>query len=334
MNPDVNPVRIFGLMTAFQQSAAIKAAVELDLFTAIAEGKATVPELAAACHASERGIRILADFWTVLGLLTKTGQSYGLTPESEIFLNRHSPAYVGGMVGFLGAPGIQRQFASLTDAVRRGGVASDDSGATAAEYAGWVDFARSMEAMMTPAAHQLAAVVNDPPNQPLAVLDVASSHGLFGFTIARQNPHAHITGLDWPNVVSITEANARQAGLADRFTAIGGDAFLVDLAGPYDVILLTNLLHHFDHAANVRLLKRMKAALKPGGRVFTLEFVPNEDRVTPPMPATFSMVMLASTPGGDAFTLSEFERMFSEAGFASTRAIAVDGTPQTILVSQ
>jgi SAM-dependent methyltransferase len=122
--------------------------------------------------------------------------------------------------------------------------------------------------------------------------------------------------------------------LADQVSTIAGDAFSVDLQGPYDVILLTNLLHHFDEAANVRLLKRMKAALKPGGRVVTLEFVPNEDRISPPMPATFPLVMLASTPAGDAFTFAEFEKMFTEAGFSSSRAIPVMGPPQTIILSQ
>ena len=319
------------MMTAYQQTAALKAAIELGLFTAVAEGQRTPAELAAKCGATERGMRMLADYLTVHGLLEKQPQGYRLTPDSEVFLNHHSPAYMGGMIGFLGASGIRRQFDALTEAVRRGGVATDESGATAEEYGGWVDFAQSMEAMMGPAAQQIAALDN---HGPLAVLDVAASHGMFGFSIARANPAAHITALDWANVLEVTKRNAARWGLADRVSTIAGDAFTVDLAGPYDVILLTNLLHHFDHAANVRLLKRLKAALKPGGRVVTLEFVPNADRISPPMPATFSLVMLASTPAGDAFTFAEFESMFAEAGFASSLQIPVDGTPQTLILSQ
>ena len=315
---EANPVRIFSMMTAYQQTAALKAAIELGLFTAVAEGQRTPAELAAKCGATERGMRMLADYLTVHGLLEKQPQGYRLTPDSEVFLNHHSPAYMGGMIGFLGASGIRRQFDALTEAV-------------AEEYGGWVDFAQSMEAMMGPAAQQIAALDN---HGPLAVLDVAASHGMFGFSIARANPAAHITALDWANVLEVTKRNAARWGLADRVSTIAGDAFTVDLAGPYDVILLTNLLHHFDHAANVRLLKRLKAALKPGGRVVTLEFVPNADRISPPMPATFSLVMLASTPAGDAFTFAEFESMFAEAGFASSLQIPVDGTPQTLILSQ
>ena len=138
------------MMTAYQQTAALKAAIELGLFTAVAEGQRTPAELAAKCGATERGMRMLADYLTVHGLLEKQPQGYRLTPDSEVFLNHHSPAYMGGMIGFLGAPGIRRQFDALTEAVRRGGVATDESGATAEVYGGWVDFAQSMEAMMVP----------------------------------------------------------------------------------------------------------------------------------------------------------------------------------------
>lgn len=333
MSTQPKPELIFGMMTAYQQSAALKAAVEIDLFSAIGEGVGTAAALAGRCHASERGVRILADFFCVHGLLTKHEGRYGLSPDAALFLDRKSPAYLGGMTGFLGAKNIRAQFDTLTEAVRKGGVVDTAEGATADEYEGWVDFAQSMEAMMGPATQQIAAMVNGGKSEPIEVLDVAASHGMFGFTIAKQNAAAKITALDWENVLAVTRANAKRLGLSDRVTTIAGDAFAVDLAGPYDVILLTNLLHHFDHAANVRLLKRMKAALKPGGRVITLEPVPNEDRISPPMPATFSLIMLASTPGGDAYTFAEFERMFAEAGFASSSLVPLQMAPQSVIVS-
>ena len=334
MTNPVAPVRVFEMMTAYQQTAALHAAIELDLFTAVADGHTTIAQLASHCQTSERGLRILADYWTVHGLLTKQQDQYSLTAESAAFLNRKSPTYLGAMTGFLAGSHIRRQFDSLADAVRKGGVAVDDAGSTASHYEGWVDFANSMTAMMGPAAMQIAQIVNEPHHAPLAVLDVAASHGIFGFTIAQQNPRARITALDWPNVLEVTKANAERLGLASRLSTIAGDAFTVDLGGPYDVILLTNLLHHFDHAANVCLLKRLKAALKPNGRVFTLEFVPNDDRVSPPSPASFALVMLASTPAGDAFTFGEFARMFNEAGFSSNTFIPLDGTPEALILSQ
>ncbi len=152
------------------------------------------------------------------------------------------------------------------------------------------------------------------------------------------NPNAQIVALDWPNVLAVAEENAKKFGVADRWSKIEGSAFEANYIGAdgegYDYILLTNILHHFDHAGNVTLMKRVYAALKPGGKAITLEFVPNPDRVSPPVPAAFSMVMLANTEAGDAYTFKELDKIFSEAGFSRTVAHPISEMPQTVLVSE
>src|SRR5687768_9535779 len=90
-----NPTLLFETLNAFQRSAALRGAIELDLFTAIAEGANTPDALAQKCHASQRGIRILSDYLTVIGFLKKQAGHYGLTADSATFLDRHSPAYMG-----------------------------------------------------------------------------------------------------------------------------------------------------------------------------------------------------------------------------------------------
>ncbi len=110
-------------------------------------------------------------------------------------------------------------------------------------------------------------------------------------------------GLDWAPVLRVALENAKKAGVQDRYDMLPGSAFDVDFGGPYDAVLLTNFLHHFDVPTCVGLLKKVRASLKPGGIAATLEFVPNPDRVSPPMPAAFAMTMLASTAAGDAYTL-------------------------------
>jgi 2-polyprenyl-3-methyl-5-hydroxy-6-metoxy-1,4-benzoquinol methylase len=79
----------------------------------------------------------------------------------------------------------------------------------------------------------------------MRVLDIAAGHGLFGIEIAKQNPHARVTGLDWAPVLRVALDNARKAGVQDRYDMLPGDAFEVDFGGPYDAVLLTNFLHHF-----------------------------------------------------------------------------------------
>ncbi|HXM36992.1 MAG TPA: methyltransferase, partial [Pyrinomonadaceae bacterium] len=123
------------------------------------------------------------------------------------------------------------------------------------------------------------------------------------------------------------------AGVADRHGAIPGSAFDVDYGTGYDVILLTNFLHHFDPPTNEKLLRKVHAALANGGRAVTLEFVPNEDRISPPEAAGFSVMMLGSTPSGDAYTFAELERMASNAGFARSEIHSLPPTIQSVVIS-
>src|SRR5438874_2529665 len=119
--PNVTPQPIWQIMTAFQMSAAYKSAIEIELFTKIAEGNKTAAELASACNAAERGVRILADTMTVLGLLSKDGDEYSLPEVSATFLDKHSQMYLGSAVEFMMSPVQMRGFNELTSAVRNGG---------------------------------------------------------------------------------------------------------------------------------------------------------------------------------------------------------------------
>jgi 2-polyprenyl-3-methyl-5-hydroxy-6-metoxy-1,4-benzoquinol methylase len=188
--------------------------------------------------------------------------------------------------------------------------------------------------MMGPLAAPLGAVVLEGKTSPMHVLDIAAGHGLFGIEIARQNPQARVTGLDWAPVLRVALENAKKAGVHERYNMLPGSAFEVDYGGPYDAVLLTNFLHHFDVPTNVALLKKVRAALAPGGRAATLEFVPNEDRVSPPQPAAFSMTMLTTTASGDAYTLRELTSMYSDAGFKNITGYPIPMSPHTVVMGE
>jgi len=134
-------------------------------------------------------------------------------------------------------------------------------------------------------------------------------------------------------VLAVAAENAKAEGVADRHALLPGSAFEVDWGGPYDVVLLTNFLHHFDVPTCERLAAKAHAALAPGGRAMTLEFVPDADRVNPPATATFALTMLATTAAGDAYTFAEYERIFSRAGFARSMFHPLPPTAQQAVVS-
>ncbi|HEX8474346.1 MAG TPA: methyltransferase [Pyrinomonadaceae bacterium] len=328
-----SPLLFFETISAYQRSAALRAALELDIFTAIGEGLQTVQTIAGRCLASERGVRILCDYLTVLGFLTKENQHYNLTPDSAMFLNKNSPAYVGGAADFLLTPMLLEGFANLAEAVRRGGTALPEAGSVAPEHPVWVEFARAMAPMTVMPAQLIAKLLEMEPGRKLKVLDIAAGHGIYGITLAQHNADAEIIALDWPNVLEVARENAQKAGVEGRFSTIEGSAFDVDFGRNYDVVLLTNILHHFDVEACKKLLRKVYDALADGGRAVTLEFVPDEDRVSPPASAMFSLVMLSSTPSGDAYTFAEFEQMFKETGFSRCELHQLPPTPQQLIIA-
>jgi SAM-dependent methyltransferase len=252
------PDRFFNAINAYEQTEAMKAAVELEIFTAIAEGNTTVPTIAKRCEGAERGVRTLCDFLTIHGFLTKEGAQYALAPDSALFLNRHSPGYMPAEI--------------MAAELRKGGE-----------------------------AHK--------------ILDIAASHGIFGISAAKQNPAAHIYAADWRNVLEVATKNAQAMGVADRYHLLPGSAFETDFGSGYDLVLIANFLHHFDPPTCTTFMRKVHTALKPGGRAAIAELVPNPDRVTPPTAAAFSMMMLATTPAGDAYTFAELESISKSAGF-------------------
>jgi ubiquinone/menaquinone biosynthesis C-methylase UbiE len=329
-----SPQLFFQTINAHQRTEALKAAIELEVFTAIGEGNTTAAAIAKRCQASERGMRILCDFLTIHGMLTKQDGQYGLTLDSATFLDKRSPAYLGGAVEFLCSPMLTDGSKHIAEAVRKGGTAMEGEGTIGPEHPVWVKFARGMAPMMAMPAQLISQLVDPTSDRKLKILDIAAGHGLYGIAFAKKNPQAEITAVDWKAVLEVAQDNAQKAGVADRYHTIAGSAFDVEFGSGYDLVLLTNFLHHFDPPTNETLLRKVHSALADGGRAVTLEFVPNDDRITPPDAAGFSMMMLSGTPSGDAYTFAELERMFANAGFSRSTLHPLPPTIQQVVISQ
>jgi predicted nicotinamide N-methyase len=329
-----SPALFFQTVNAHQRTEALKAGIELELFTAIAEGNTTAADIAKRCQTSDKGMRVLCDFLTIMEFLTKEGDRYGLTLDSSVFLDKNSPAYLGGAIEFMCSPMLTEGSKHIAEAVRRGGTVMENDGTIGAENPIWVKFARGMAPLMFMPAQLITKLVDPNADRKLKILDVAAGHGMFGIAFATANKQAEVTALDWKAVVEVAMENAEKFGVADRYKTIDGSAFDVDFGSGYDLILLTNFLHHFDPPTCETLARKVHAALADGGKAVTLEFVPNEDRVTPPDAAAFSMMMLTSTPSGDAYTFAELEKMFANAGFSRSVMYPLPPTIQQVVVSE
>jgi 2-polyprenyl-3-methyl-5-hydroxy-6-metoxy-1,4-benzoquinol methylase len=328
--PTLNPGRIHQALTSYQLAMAMKGAIELDVFTHVAAGAATSSSIAQLCGGTEKGVRVLCDYLTVHGFLTKVDGRYAVAPDVEPFLDRSSSTYMGSVAGFFTHPVMVAKYNDVAALVRNGG-AIDHT--LSPNEPIWVEFARRMAPMFLLPA-QAAAQRLTTSGQPCRALDIAAGHGLFGIQLALHNPAAEITFQDWENVLVVACEHAMANGLAGRFRTLAGSAFEVDYGTGYDLVLVPNFLHHFDSATNVTLLRKVRASLTPGGRVAIIEFVPNDDRVSPPDGALFAMRMLGTTPRGDAYTAAELETMLREAGFDPVDQQRLAPAPQTLLVAR
>ncbi len=335
---EVSPLFFFQQINAYQQTATLMAALQLDLFTRLAEATSpeerTVQALARHIKASEKGTRVLCDFLTITGLLTKHDAEgpyawYQPTREAAVYLDRRSPLSLAGAPKFISPPPLHGMAEVVAASVRKGGTVTEEHTNENAEM--WVDFARSMAPFTGVSAGPMAALVDG--QGPRKILDIAASHGAFGIACLKRNPQARVVALDGKAVLAVGEENAQKAGVGDRWSKLPGDAFTVELGTGYDAALVTNFLHHFTPEENEKFLRRIHAALKPGGKVAVLEFVPNDDRVTPPIAASFALIMLLGTDEGDAYTYRQLSAMLENAGFRGVERHDVQGSPQTVVMA-
>ncbi len=327
-----SPSLFFETVNSYQKTAAIKAAIELDLFTFLGDSPADAAELASRCNSTIRGVRILADFLTTLGFLEKNGERYQATTDSATFLNRRSPQYAGRAIEFLLSPQLTGMFDDLAGVIRQGAPRQTDT-TVSPGHPVWIHFARSMAPLMVPTAQALVELLPLDPEHDATILDISASHGMFGLTFARKYPRARVVALDDQAVLEVAGENARAAGVLDRFSIIAGDAFEAELGTNYEIVLVPNFLHHFDKAACVRFLQKVHRSLRDGGRVAIVEFVPNPDRVTPPNVASFAFTMLGTTPGGDAYIFDELREMLHQAGFSGIAQHPLPPSIQTAVIA-
>jgi ubiquinone/menaquinone biosynthesis C-methylase UbiE len=311
-----SPYRLFDLFNSAYRTAALRAAIELDLFSAIAAGSTTTAQIAAGLQASERGVRILCDTCVAMGLLNSSGGAYGLPEDVAAFLDRRSPYYLGALARMSMQPGAWPHLNSPERAVIAGASVMGPDADIENEQPEWPEFARAIAPMMALPAAAMADLVHARGCRGNRILEVAAGHALFGIAVAKHNPEARLTALDWPAVLDVAREKAAAAGIALRFVAIAGNVFAAEFGGRYELAVIANFLHMLDPEKAVELLAKVHGALVPGGAVAIFDFVVDEDRTSPAVAAIFAMTMLTATRGGDAYTFAEASAMCRRAGFA------------------
>jgi 2-polyprenyl-3-methyl-5-hydroxy-6-metoxy-1,4-benzoquinol methylase len=321
---------VYETCLSYQKTAALQAAVKLDIFTKIGNQSLSADQISSSTGSSLRGIRILCDFLCIIGFLEKHSNLYTLSVESKRFLDRGSPYFLADITDFFAAPEIVSLIMDDPKSyVIKGG--SSGLASVSPDNPIWLKFAQAMVPFSSITAKRTASYITKKSMQPRKVLDVGAGHGLFGIEVANVVSNASITAIDWANVLEVAKRNAELAGLSDRYKVINGNVFEMDWGNGYDLVLISNILHHFEREKCILLFGKARSSLSSDGCVLVIDIMPNPDRISPPEQAAFAFLMLATTPQGDAYTCAEYEKMAKTAGLILMNSIQLLPTWQTLM---
>lgn len=327
------PDRIFQTGLAFWPSKVLLSAVEMEVFTELAKHPGDVATVQGRLGLHPRGGRDFLDTLVALGFLVREGGVYRNTPETELFLDKNKPSYIGGILEMANSR-LFKFWGSLTEALRTGlrqneGKHGDDMFATLyADPARLKEFLRAMSGVSRGANLAIARLF--PWAQYNSFVDAGTAQGDLAVQVALAQPHLRGIGFDLPEVAPIFEEYAAQAGLADRLSFQGGSFFTEDLP-KVDVVMMGHILHDWDLEQKKLLLRRAYDAVPEGGAVIIYDSIIDDDRSQNAFGLMMSLNMLVETDGGFDYSGADCRGWMEEVGFKDIRVEHLVG-PDSMVV--
>jgi len=324
-NEELSPGKIFETCFAFAPSRILLAGVELEVFTHVADGHNTSKNIAKSANADPRSMEILLNSLTALNFLTKSNNTYGLTPISEKFLVKGIPTYYGDFVPHVDM--LWEPWRDLTNVVKTG------KPFTPIEREEGEKFFQKLVPQIFPMSYPAAkAAAQKLGIKNSSILDIAAGSGVWGIAFAENDINTKIIAQDWPGVLDITKKFVNKFGLDDRFSYISGDLRKVDLGKDYDLIILGHICHSEGAENTVKLISRCYNSLKDGGKLLIADMIPDDERCSAVFPLVFAVNMLVSTTDGGTFTMKEYDEWLKDAGFHDRKLLDVPG-PSPLIVA-
>jgi hypothetical protein len=334
MSDHPTPEKILQTGLAFWASKTLLSAVEMGLFTELARGPERFEALSGRLGLHARAARDFLDTLVALGFLGRDGDTYRNTPETDLFLDKKKPSYLGGILEMANHR-LYPFWAHLTEALRTGAPQNESkSGGPGMFELLYADPARLKEFLraMTGISHgaNLTVARALPWKDYRTFVDVGTAQGDLAVQIALANPHLRGHGFDLPEVAPIFEEYAKANGVTDRLSFQPGDFFKQPLPKA-DVVLMGHILHDWDLPTKKMLIKKAFEALPTGGAFIVYEAIIDDDRSKNAFGLMMSLNMLIETPGGFDYTGADCSGWMKEAGFSSTRVEHLVG-PDSMVV--
>jgi SAM-dependent methyltransferase len=325
-----SPDKILQLGSAFWASKTLLSAIELGLFTRLAEeGPQSLDDLRAAFRLHERGARDFLDALVALGMLRRLPDGhYANTVETEMYLDRNKPSYVGGMLEMMNAR-LYRFWGNLTQALRTGAPQNEITTgepdlftAVYAEPARLEQFLRAMTGLSLPTARAMANAF--PWREYRSFADVGCAQGGLTAEIAHAHPHLVGFGYDLPQVKPVFERYVAQHGLERRLSFKSGD-FFKDALPAVDVLVMGHILHDWSLSEKKMLLRKAYETLPRGGALIVYDAMIDDARSENAFGLLMSLNMLIETPAGFDYTGKDCMGWMREAGFGEVRVEKLQG---------
>lgn len=331
--PEVTPEQIMQIGMGFWASKTLLSAVELGVFSVLADGPRDAETLTSELGLHERSARDFLDALVALGMLEREAGDYRNTPATATFLDRALPSYIGGMLEMANAR-LYPFWGSLTEALHTGEMqneakhGTDFFGVLYSDPARLRQFLHAMTGVSMGSARAIAEQF--PWDRHEQFVDVGAAAGCLPVEVARRHPHLSGGGFDLPAVGPIFEEYVASFGLADRLAFHPGD-FFADPLPEADVYVMGHILHDWNLDEKMSLLRKAHAALPDGGALVVYDTVIDDDRRANVFGLLMSLNMLIETPGGFDYTGADCCGWMRDAGFRDTSVEPLVGAESMVV---
>lgn len=309
-----------GLVRGFQLPLVVAALVRTGVLERLVSGRATIPNLASRCGLDASALARLLNALVAVGILEHSGDVYALPAELEQGLSGDIGSRLDGIKH--SADGLDK-WMGLEEALKRGSATYPDALDVTLEPERNERFIRAMHSHAGPMARRFAGLI--PRQGASRFLDVGGGPGTFCFALLEAWPDLEATVADLPLTLRVTRQLVAEKGLGDRMKLIEADFYRdagCELGGPYDLVLVSAVIHAEGEDENRDLLHRLRGVVATGGRIVVRERLLDEDRTGPPAAAMFDVHMLVSTRRGRCYTRSQISAMLTDAGFSDPRLLS------------
>ena len=327
------PTTILDINYAFAKTAILVSAVQIQLFTYLADGASTPTELARRAQCNPLHLERLLRGLQAQGLVEHMGDAYRLTPLSDRFLVEGRPSYLGGdtlaMLDYIPA------WLQLADTLRTDTPYRDlGNPATAEEF--FAPRVRDLFPLIYPLATRAVERLSGEIQtlKALSVLDVGAGSAPWSAAFAKRYPSAQITALDLPKVVEQGQQQIAQLALSEQYTWLMADMETVALPPHgYNLVIVRHVCRFIGESRSRELLKRLAQSLQPGGLLLLADAFYSDDRTGPPPAITLDLSMLVNTAQGGIWSCQEVSTWLSESNLSPVERLDVAG-PFPVLVAR